>query len=406
MTLEPTRPDVLVVGGGIVGMATAEALTRAHPELVVEVLEKEADVARHQTGHNSGVVHSGIYYRPGTLRAKLCVSGVGMLRAFCDEHGVAYDEVGKVVVATEPSELPRLEALFERGTANGVPDLALIGREELREIEPHAAGIRAIHSPRTAIVDFPGVTRALRAEFERRGGRVRTGVTVEGIRATGAAVTVGTDQGPLEAGYVITCGGLHADRLARMAGADVSDVLIVPFRGEYYVLEQHRQDLVQGLIYPVPDPAMPFLGVHLTRTVHGEVEAGPNAVWALAREGYGQLDVRLADAAEAVLYPGLWRLASRYWRTAAYEAYRSFSKRAFVEALQRLVPAIGMDDVRRGGSGVRAQALGRDGAMFDDFVIRESPRALHVINAPSPAATASLAIGEHLVERMKGAFGW
>jgi len=406
MTLEPTRPDVLVVGGGIVGMATAEALTRAHPELVVEVLEKEADVARHQTGHNSGVVHSGIYYRPGTLRAKLCVSGVGMLRAFCDEHGVAYDEVGKVVVATEPSELPRLEALFERGTANGVPDLALIGPEELREIEPHAAGIRAIHSPRTAIVDFPGVTRALRAEFERRGGRVRTGVTVEGIRATGAAVTVGTDQGPLEAGYVITCGGLHADRLARMAGADVSDVLIVPFRGEYYVLEQHRQDLVQGLIYPVPDPAMPFLGVHLTRTVHGEVEAGPNAVWALAREGYGQLDVRLADAAEAVLYPGPWRLAPRYWRTAAYEAYRSFSKRAFVEALQRLVPAIGMDDVRRGGSGVRAQALGRDGAMFDDFVIRESPRALHVINAPSPAATASLAIGEHLVERMKGAFGW
>lgn len=406
MTAEPPRPDVVVVGGGIVGMATAEALVRAHPDLVVEVIEKEPEVARHQTGHNSGVVHSGIYYRPGTLRARLCVAGVGMLRDFCDAHGVAYDEVGKVVVATDPGELDRLAALFERGNANGVPDLALLDAGELREIEPHAAGIQAIHSPRTAIVDFPGVTRALRAEFERRGGRVRLGVTVEGIRATGAAVTLATDHGPLEAGHVITCGGLHADRLARMAGADVSDVLIVPFRGEYYVLAEHRRDLVKGLIYPVPDPAMPFLGVHLTRTVHGEVEAGPNAVWALAREGYGQLDVRLADAAEAVAYPGLWRLASRYWRTAAFEAYRSFSKRAFVDALQRLVPAIGMDDVRRGGAGVRAQALGRDGAMFDDFVIRESPRALHVINAPSPAATASLAIGEHLVERAKAAFGW
>ena len=406
MTAEPPRPDVVVVGGGIVGMATAEALVRAHPDLVIEVIEKEPEVARHQTGHNSGVVHSGIYYRPGTLRARLCVAGVGMLRDFCDAHGVAYDEVGKVVVATDPGELDRLAALFERGNANGVPDLALLDAGELREIEPHAAGIQAIHSPRTAIVDFPGVTRALRAEFEHRGGRVRLGVTVEGIRATGAAVTLATDHGPLEAGHVITCGGLHADRLARMAGADVSDVLIVPFRGEYYVLAEHRRDLVKGLIYPVPDPAMPFLGVHLTRTVHGEVEAGPNAVWALAREGYGQLDVRLADAAEAVAYPGLWRLATRYWRTAAFEAYRSFSKRAFVDALQRLVPAIGMDDVRRGGAGVRAQALGRDGAMFDDFVIRESPRALHVINAPSPAATASLAIGEHLVERAKAAFGW
>jgi len=405
MTLPSARPDVVVVGGGIVGMATAEALLRAHPDLRVTLLEKEADVAQHQTGHNSGVVHSGIYYRPGTLRAKLCVAGVGKLRAFCQEHGVAYDEVGKVIVATDPSELPRLDDLFARGTANGVPDLAMIGQDEIRQIEPHAAGIKAIHSPRTAIADFPGVTRALRSRFEDRGGVVRTGVLVEGIRATGAAVTLATDQGPIEAGYVITCGGLHADRLARMAGADVSDVLIVPFRGEYYVLEEPRRYLVRGLIYPVPDPSMPFLGVHLTRTVHGEVEAGPNAVWALKREGYGQLDVRLADAGEAVVYPGLWRLASRYWRTAAYEAYRSFSKRAFVEALQRLVPALGMDDVRRGGAGVRAQALGRDGAMIDDFVIRPSPRALHVINAPSPAATAGLAIGEHLVGQAQEAFG-
>lgn len=391
------KDSVIVVGAGIVGLATAHALLRRRPGLQVTVLDKESGVAQHQTSHNSGVVHSGIYYRPGSLRAKLCVSGVGMMRDFCAEHGVAYQEVGKVVVATEQSELPRLATLFERGQANGVPDLQLIDPERLREIEPHAAGLQAIHSPRTAIVDFPGVAQRLAELITAAGGEVRTSVKVEGIRASGSGVTVSTSTGPLEAGFVVTCAGVQADRIARQAGANVDDVRIVPFRGEYYLVDEARHDLVRGLIYPVPDPDLPFLGVHLTRTVHGEVEAGPNAVFAFSRDGYSITDVRLDDLADAMTFPGLWSMAGRFWRVGAYELYRSLSKTAFVEALQRLVPAIASADVRRGGAGVRAQALGKDGRLLDDFVIRESPRALHVINAPSPAATASLAIGEHLV---------
>ncbi len=399
------HPDVAIIGAGIVGLATARALLRRRPELKVVVLEKERAVAQHQTSHNSGVVHSGIYYRPGTLRARLCVAGVALMKAYCEEHDVAYDGVGKVIVATEPEELARLDVLFERGQANGVKDLRLIDPDELREIEPHAAGLKAIHSPHTAIVDFPGVAQSLKRDFEEAGGEVRLATAVEGIRATGGAVTLSTSQGPLEVGHVISCGGLNADRIARMAGADVRDVRIVPFRGEYYMLREERRDLVKGLIYPVPDPALPFLGVHLTRTVTGEVEAGPNAVFALSREGYQQFDVRLADLADSVSFPGLWRMASRFWKIGGYELYRSFSKAAFVKALQRLVPAIGMDDVTRGGAGVRAQALGSDGQLLDDFVIRESPRSLHLINAPSPAATASLAIGEHLVDQAAASFG-
>ncbi len=400
-----TRSDVIVVGAGIVGLATAHALLNRRPGLTVTVLDKEAALARHQTSHNSGVVHSGIYYRPGSLRARLCVSGVARLREFCADHDLPYQEVGKVVVATDASELPRLETLFDRGTANGVPDLELVDQARLKEIEPHAAGLRAIYSPRTAIADFPAVAERLAELFQAAGGEVRLGVRVEGMKATGSGVTVSTDHGPLETRYVITCAGVQADRIARQAGADVSDVRIVPFRGEYYLLRQERQHLVKGLIYPVPDPALPFLGVHLTRTVHGEVEAGPNAVFALSRDGYGAFDVRLADVADAVAFPGLWAMATKFWRVGAYELYRSFSKTAFVEALQRLVPELNMADVHRGGSGVRAQALGKDGKLLDDFVIRESERALHVINAPSPAATASLAIAEHLVDQALGSFG-
>src|SRR5690554_5141362 len=400
-----TRSDVIVVGAGIVGLATAHALLNRRPGLTVTVLDKEAALARHQTSHNSGVVHSGIYYRPGSLRARLCVSGVARLREFCADHDLPYQEVGKVVVATDASELPRLETLFDRGTANGVPDLELVDQARLKEIEPHAAGLRAIYSPRTAIADFPAVAERLAELFQAAGGEVRLGVRVEGMKATGSGVTVSTDHGPLETRYVITCAGVQADRIARQAGADVSDVRIVPFRGEYYLLRQERQHLVKGLIYPVPDPALPFLGVHLTRTVHGEVEAGPNAVFALSREGYGTFDVRLADLLDALTFPGLWAMAARFWRVGAYELYRSFSKAAFVEALRRLVPEIGLADVHRGGAGVRAQALGRDGQLLDDFVIRESPRALHVINAPSPAATASLAIAEHLVDRAVAKLG-
>ncbi len=393
--MSPNR-SVIVVGAGIVGLATAHALLRSQPGLEVTVLDKEDRVAKHQTSHNSGVVHSGIYYRPGSLRAELCVRGVGMLRAFCEEHGIKYDQVGKVVVATEQSELPRLQTLYERGVANGVPELSLIDPERLREIEPHSAGIKAIHSPRTAIVDFPGVAARLAELIVAAGGEVRTGVAVEGIQGTGSGVTVSTSAGPLEASFAVTCAGVQADRVARQAGANVDDVRIVPFRGEYYLVNEDKHHLVKGLIYPVPDPALPFLGVHLTRTVHGEVDAGPNAVFAFSRDGYGTVDVRLGDVADAVAFPGLWAMASKFWRIGAYELYRSFSKAAFVAALQRLVPELTINDVKRGGAGVRAQALGKDGKLFDDFVIRESPRALHVINAPSPAATASLAIGEHI----------
>lgn len=402
--MNPDRPDIAIVGGGIVGLATGMTLQHRHPELQITILEKEAGVARHQTGHNSGVVHSGIYYQPGSLKAELCVKGVGMLRAFCEEHGVPYDPVGKVIVATRAEELPRLENLYARGTENGVPGLRMIGSDEIHEIEPHAAGMRAIHSPNTAITDYTRVAAAMRTRFEALGGRVRTASPVSAIRAGADSVRLATPRGQLEAAHLVTCGGLHADRLARMAGVEL-DVRIIPFRGEYMVLAPERAGLVNGLIYPVPDPTLPFLGVHLTRTVHGEVEAGPNAVLAFDREGYSILDVSLRDTAESLSFPGLWRMARHFIGVGAYEYYRSFSKVAFVNAIRRLLPEVSVRDVRRGGAGVRAQAMGRDGKLLDDFVIRESERSVHVLNAPSPAATASLAIGEHLAELAGERFG-
>jgi len=402
--VDPDRPDIAIVGGGIVGLATALSLQDRHPQLRITVLEKEPDVGRHQTGHNSGVVHSGIYYRPGSLRARLCVQGVGLLREFCHEHGVAYRDVGKVIVATRPEELPRLQDLYERGTENGVPGLRLLDADELREIEPHAAGLRAIHSPHTAITDYKAVVASMRAEVEQRGGVVETGSAVTGIHTDADSVRLATTAGSIEAAHLIGCAGLQADRVARLAGVPL-DVRIIPFRGEYMVLAPERAGLVNGLIYPVPDPDLPFLGVHLTRTVHGDVEAGPNAVLAFDREGYSILDVSLRDTVDSLSYPGLWRMAGRFLGVGVYEYYRSFSKVAFVNAIRRLLPELGVHDVRRGGAGVRAQALGRDGKLLDDFVIRESDRALHVLNAPSPAATASLAIGRHLADLAKTRFG-
>ncbi len=402
--MDPTRPDIAILGGGIVGLATALSLQDRHPQLQLTVLEKEPEVGRHQTGHNSGVVHSGIYYRPGSLRARLCVDGVGLMRAFCEEHDLPFDPVGKVIVATRADELGRLDDLLARGNENGVPGLRMLDPDELREIEPHATGLRAIHSPSTAITDYGAVTRAMRAAFERRGGRVLTGAAVRAIRSGPESVRLTTDVGDVEAAHLVTCGGLYADRVAGMAGVDL-DVRIVPFRGEYMVLAPERRALVRGLIYPVPDPALPFLGVHLTRTVGGEVEAGPNAVLAFDREGYSVLDVSLRDTADSLTFPGLWRMARSFLGIGLYEYYRSFSKVAFVHAIQRLLPEIAVADVRRGGAGVRAQALGRDGKLLDDFVIRESERALHVLNAPSPAATASLAIGRHLSDLADDRFG-
>ena len=395
--------DVAVVGGGIVGLATADALLARHPGLRLLLLEKEDDVARHQTGHNSGVVHAGIYYTPGSLRARLCVAGVGRLRDFCAEHGVAYDPIGKVIVATDEAELPRLDRLLERGAANGVPGLRLIEADELRAIEPHAAGLRAIHSPHTAIVDYPGVCRALLARLRARGAQVTFGQPLVGVAEEPGGLRLATPHATFRARRLIACAGLHADRIARLAGAR-PQVRIVPFRGEYYFLRPERSHLVRGLIYPVPDPALPFLGVHFTRTVHGEVEAGPNAVLALAREGYGWTHVDPRDLAEVVAYPGFWRLARRFWRTGAFETYRSFSTAAFVRSLQKLLPAVTAADVRRGGAGVRAQAIDPQGRLVDDFAVVETERSLHVLNAPSPAATAALSIGDHLAERVRGWF--
>ena len=401
--MEQTRYDVAVIGAGIVGLATALSLAD-RPGLRLTVLEKEREPAQHQTGHNSGVIHSGIYYRPGSHKARLCVEGSRLMHEFCDRHGVPVLRCGKVIVATDERELPRLDGLVERGLANDVPRIERIGPERLREIEPHAAGIRAIYSPGTSSVDFRQVALVIAQELKRRGVEVLTGARVTAVKRTGDEFHLETPRGDVRAQYLVNCAGLHADRVARLAGV-IPDVRLLPFRGEYYMLRPERRDLVRGLIYPVPDPRFPFLGVHLTRTVHDEVEAGPNAVLALAREGYAVTHVKPGDLAETLMYGGFWQMARRYWRTGAYEVWRSMHKGTFVRALQRLVPDLRPDDVTRGGAGVRAQAIDAQGLLVDDFRIIEAPGAIHVINAPSPAATASLAIGRHIAETAASAFG-
>jgi L-2-hydroxyglutarate oxidase len=387
--------DIAIVGGGIVGLATGLALLKEQPSLRLVVLEKEPKVAVHQTGHNSGVIHSGIYYKPGSLKARLCVEGVERMTAFCEEHGIRYDSCGKVIVASDDRELAALEELYRRGTANGVPGLRKIGREELKEIEPQVAGIAALHSPNTGIVDYAEVSRAIAADLGSRGVSVLTGAEVLAIHQDGSGLRIETAVGEIATRFLINCAGLYSDAIARKMGIR-PDVQIIPFRGEYYFLRKERQDLVRGLIYPVPDARMPFLGVHFTRTIHGEVEAGPNAVLAFAREGYTKGRIRPDELWETLTYPGFQALARRYWRSGLYEYYRSFWKAEFVRALQRLVPAVTMEDVSPGGAGVRAQAVARDGSLVDDFRIVETPRAIHVLSAPSPAATASLAIGNYV----------
>ena len=388
--------QVAIIGGGIVGLATALALGqrfRAEPL----VIEKEADVAQHQTGHNSGVIHSGLYYKPGSLKAQMTVTGARRMVEFCREHGIAHDVCGKVVVATEPSEVPRLEELHRRGVANGV-EVELIGPERLREIEPHANGLKALRVPSTGIVDYIAVARRYAEIVHERGGEIRTESRVLAIRRDNRAWLIETSTGIVRARNVVNCAGLHADRIARLAGFD-PPVKIVPFRGEYYTLVAARQNLVRHLIYPVPDPAFPFLGVHFTRMVHGGVEAGPNAVLSLKREGYRKTDFNLRDAWEALTFAGFVRLAAKYWKTGLGEMHRSFSKAAFVRALQRLLPDLREEDLVPGGSGVRAQALEPSGALVDDFSIQEGAGVIHVLNAPSPAATASLMIGDAIAER-------
>jgi len=400
------RVDVAIVGGGIVGLATAHALLDRRPDLTVAVLEKEAELATHQSGHNSGVIHAGLYYPPGSTKARLCVQGKAELEAYCQRRAIPYESVGKLVVAVDERELPRLAALRERALANGVPGLEEVGRERIAELEPHAIGLRALWSPTTGIVDFRRVALALADDVRAAGGRIRCSREVAGLLDRAGEVVVRTDGGDLLAGGLIACAGLQADRVAAMTGPSHGPITrIVPFRGDYYTLRPDARHLVRGLLYPVPDPRFPFLGVHFTRRIDGEVWAGPNAVLAFAREGYRRRDVDLRDAASTLAYPGFVRLAARYLRTGLAEQWRDWWKPAFAAQLRRYVPQIRDEDLEFGPSGIRAQAVTRAGRLLDDFDVAGRDRVIHVRNAPSPAATASLAIGGVISQRAIEQFG-
>src|SRR4051812_29341466 len=391
------KTDVLIVGGGIVGLATAYHLTRKHPQRKVTLLEKAPSLALHQTGRNSGVLHSGIYYKPGSLRATNCRTGKLAMERFCAEQGIPYEICGKVIVALDESELPAMERIFERGQQNGV-NCRVIDKAELAEIEPHTAGIRAIHVPEAGIVDYPGVCAKLAELIRNAGGEIHCETRVTGLANQNGGLVVNSTRGDFDAQYAVNCAGLYSDRVAKLSGQKV-DPKIVPFRGEYFELKPEAQRLCKHLIYPVPDPSFPFLGVHFTRMIHGGIECGPNAVLAFAREGYRKRDITIGDLFDTLTYPGFLRMAAKYWRTGMGEMWRSFSKRAFVKALQRLVPDIREEHLVTAPSGVRAQSLGRDGSLIDDFLILETDRVVNVCNAPSPAATASLNIGSLIVDR-------
>ena len=393
-----TRYDVAVIGAGIVGLATAFRLCERRPGSRIAVVDKEPAVGVHQTGHNSGVLHSALSYVPGSLKARLAFEGKAALERFCDEHGVPYERCGKLVVATTPAEVRRLGALVDRGRANGVEGMRLLGPEEYREIEPHVRAIRALHVPGTGIVDVQRVARTLADVLSQAGVDLLLGHRVEAIRRRSGHVTLGTPAGAVDAGFVVACGGLRSDHLAALAG-DLDDTRIIPFRGDYAVLRPRGRRLVRNLIYPVADPALPFLGVHATRRVDGQVWLGPNAVLALARERYRRLAFDAADAREVVGFRGTWRVARRWWRVGLQEQWRDVSKRAFVDTCRRFLPELRADDVAWGPVGVRAQLVRADGALIDDFVIQASDRILHVRNAPSPGATASLAIGDEIARR-------
>jgi L-2-hydroxyglutarate oxidase LhgO len=396
--------DVAIVGGGIVGLATGRALLQRHSHLRLVVLEKEAVIGLHQTGHNSGVIHSGIYYAPGTLKAKLCVDGRRALWDYCHVKGIPYRQVGKLIVATEPAELPRLHALWQRGQANGIEGLQLLDAAGIKEREPYCRGIKAIFSPTTGIVDYGAVARAYADDVRRLDGEILTERRVLAIRRRNGLNIVRTSGGDVEARHVITCAGLYADRLAQMTGAK-SDPKIVPFRGDYLILKAEKRYLVKGNIYPVPDPAFPFLGAHFTPRMNGDVWLGPNAVLAFAREGYRFSTIDVRDLAESVTYSGFIALARKHFATGAAEMYRDVVRAAYVRALRRYIPRLRVQDTLSGPSGVRAQALNTDGSMVDDFVFDAADGALHVRNAPSPAATASLAIAQHVADRAQACFG-
>lgn len=393
-----SRFDVAVLGGGIVGLATAWRISQRAPDSKIVLLEKEAALASHQTGRNSGVIHSGIYYKPGSLRAVNCREGKVALEAFCSEHDVKWEQTGKVIVATEENQLPALQQIYERGQQNRVPS-EIIDVDRLAELEPHTAGIKAIHVPGAGIVDYPGVCSKLGQILTASGAEIRTGSRVTGISQSTDFVTVQTSDDAVEATQVVNCTGLHSDRIARMSGQKFRE-RIVPFRGEYYTLKPEAQHLCRTLIYPVPNPEFPFLGVHFTKMIEGGVECGPNAVLALAREGYSWGKISPRDLFESLTYPGFLRLAFKYWRTGLGEMWRSVSKGAFVKALQKLVPEIRAEHLEVAPAGVRAQALAPEGKLVDDFLILRSDRVLNVCNAPSPAATASLNIGKLIVDEL------
>ena len=395
--------DLLVIGAGIVGLATALEVSRRFPEMRILVVEKEKRVAAHQTGHNSGVIHSGLYYKTGSLKARNCVAGAASMKRFCSQQGIPFEECGKLVVATSAEEVARLEQLQQRGIANGVPGLRMLSRDEFREFEPHCDGLRALHVPSTGIVDYTVVAQKYAELIEQAGGHILLEAKVVGLRADGDTNVIETVAGTFRARYVINCAGLYSDAIARMAGVK-TNLEIVPFRGEYYEVKPERRYLVQNLIYPVPDPRFPFLGVHFTRRVNGSVEAGPNALLAFRREGYTGAPPDLTEAVETLRFAGFWKMARKYWRMGLAEQYRSWVKPAFVRALQKMVPELREQDLAQGGSGVRAQAVDANGNLLDDFFFVHQARMIHVCNVPSPAATASLEIAREIVEMMAERF--
>ncbi len=391
--------DVTIIGAGLVGLATGHRLLEARPGLKLAFVEKETSEARHQSSHNSGVIHSGIYYRPGSLKARNCIRGYGLLLDFCRQHEVAHEICGKLIVAVQEAERPRLVEILRRGEANGLKGLRKLNPAQIRELEPYVHGVEAIHVPQAGIVDFPGVARTLRRLIEENGGQFFFGSPAQDIAQRSGEAVVQTPAEEIRSRLVINCGGLYADKLAERAGQKL-DVKVIPFRGEYYKLKKERRHLVRNLIYPVPDPAFPFLGVHFTRMIGGEVEAGPNAVPAFRREGYRLKDFDFREFAEILAFPGFRKLALRYWRVELDELHRSFSKRAFVRTLQRLIPEVRPEDFLPGGAGVRAQAVDRNGRLVDDFLILENHRVLNVVNAPSPAATSCLSIGQSISDKV------
>ncbi|WP_312304262.1 L-2-hydroxyglutarate oxidase [Chryseobacterium sp.] len=389
--------DIIIIGAGLVGLATAYQTKLKNPDSKILILEKENDVALHQSGHNSGVIHSGIYYKPGSLKAKNCIEGYNSVINFAEKYGIKYDLCGKIIVATSQEELPLLDNIYKRGVENGLQDLKYLSRDEFREIEPHCEGIKAIKVPQTGIIDYPGIAKKIKELFEELGGEVRFNNEVKNIADKGSEIIVTTNTSEIKTKKLISCAGLYSDKITKMTN-EKNDVVIIPFRGEYYKIKDEKKYLVKHLIYPVPDPSFPFLGVHFTRMIDGNIEAGPNAVLAFKKEGYNFFDFNFSETMQTMLWPGFRKIVAKYGKTGMGEMHRSLSKSAFTKALQKLLPEIQENDLVPGGSGVRAQACDRNGGLIDDFDIVKNGNIIHVRNAPSPAATSCLSIGNKISE--------